>query len=77
MQSVCPVCDGFGSGGDSPAQGSIHLGRVGVSSVSADTLAEDTDLALALNRAGWRVVYEEQAQAWTEAPSTLGQLWPW
>ena len=27
------------------------------------------------NRAGWRVVYEERARAWTEAPSTLGQLW--
>ncbi len=43
--------------------------------MSGDTLAEDTDLTLALNRAGWRVVYEEQALAWTEAPTTLGQLW--
>lgn len=24
--------------------------------------------------AGWRVIYEERARAWTEAPSTLGQL---
>jgi cellulose synthase/poly-beta-1,6-N-acetylglucosamine synthase-like glycosyltransferase/peptidoglycan/xylan/chitin deacetylase (PgdA/CDA1 family) len=46
-----------------------------VGGVSHDTLAEDTDLTMALQRAGWRVVYEEQARAWTEAPSTLSQLW--
>ena len=46
-----------------------------VGGVSADTLAEDTDLAIALGRAGWRVVYEPTARAWTEAPATLGQLW--
>jgi cellulose synthase/poly-beta-1,6-N-acetylglucosamine synthase-like glycosyltransferase len=49
------------------------LDRVG--GVSDDTLAEDTDLTMAINRAGWRVVYEERALAWTEAPATLGQLW--
>jgi cellulose synthase/poly-beta-1,6-N-acetylglucosamine synthase-like glycosyltransferase len=43
--------------------------------VSGDTLAEDTDLTLAVLRAGWRVIYEEHARAWTEAPSTLRQLW--
>jgi len=48
---------------------------VEVGGVSADTLAEDTDLTMALNRAGWGVVYEERARAWTEAPATLGQLW--
>jgi cellulose synthase/poly-beta-1,6-N-acetylglucosamine synthase-like glycosyltransferase/peptidoglycan/xylan/chitin deacetylase (PgdA/CDA1 family) len=46
-----------------------------VRGVSADTLAEDTDLTLAVLRAGWRVTYEEHARAWTEAPSTLRQLW--
>ena len=46
-----------------------------VGGVSNDTLAEDTDLTMALNRAGWRVVYEESARAWTEAPATLRQLW--
>jgi cellulose synthase/poly-beta-1,6-N-acetylglucosamine synthase-like glycosyltransferase/peptidoglycan/xylan/chitin deacetylase (PgdA/CDA1 family) len=46
-----------------------------VGGVSADTLAEDTDLTMALNRAGWRVVYAPDARAWTEAPATLGQLW--
>ncbi|NKQ58469.1 glycosyltransferase [Amycolatopsis sp. K13G38] len=43
--------------------------------VPVDTLAEDTDLTMALERAGWRVVYEPTAIAWTEAPATLGQLW--
>lgn len=43
--------------------------------VSDDTLAEDTDLTMAVNRAGWRVVYEERARAWTEAPASLTALW--
>ncbi|MGW0083288.1 bifunctional polysaccharide deacetylase/glycosyltransferase family 2 protein [Streptomyces sp. NPDC003393] len=43
--------------------------------VSDVTLAEDTDLTMALCRAGWRVVYEEGAVAWTEAPATLSALW--
>ncbi|QGN31881.1 bifunctional polysaccharide deacetylase/glycosyltransferase family 2 protein [Microlunatus sp. Gsoil 973] len=43
--------------------------------VSSDTLAEDTDLTMALCRAGWRVVYEEHARAWTEAPASVGALW--
>ncbi|MBE1603240.1 glycosyltransferase [Actinopolymorpha pittospori] len=43
--------------------------------VSTDTLAEDTDLTMAVCRAGWRVVYEESARAWTEAPTSLRQLW--
>ncbi|MFG1946421.1 bifunctional polysaccharide deacetylase/glycosyltransferase family 2 protein [Nonomuraea sp. NPDC048826] len=48
---------------------------VALGGVSTDTLAEDTDLTMALCRAGWRVVYEERALAWTEAPASLGQLW--
>ncbi|MBO0869393.1 MAG: glycosyltransferase [Micromonosporaceae bacterium] len=43
--------------------------------VTDETLAEDTDLTIAVQRAGWRVVYEETARAWTEAPATLRQLW--
>jgi len=43
--------------------------------VPTDTLAEDTDLTMALERDGWRVVYERDAIAWTEAPATVGQLW--
>ncbi|QUQ65837.1 bifunctional polysaccharide deacetylase/glycosyltransferase family 2 protein [Kutzneria sp. CA-103260] len=43
--------------------------------IPTDTLAEDTDLTMALERDGWRVVYEQHARAWTEAPATLSQLW--
>jgi peptidoglycan/xylan/chitin deacetylase (PgdA/CDA1 family)/GT2 family glycosyltransferase len=43
--------------------------------VPGDTLAEDTDLTMALLRAGWRAVYAERAIAWTEAPAGIGQLW--
>jgi cellulose synthase/poly-beta-1,6-N-acetylglucosamine synthase-like glycosyltransferase/peptidoglycan/xylan/chitin deacetylase (PgdA/CDA1 family) len=46
-----------------------------VGGVSSATLAEDTDLTLAVGRAGWRVVYVEEARAWTEAPSSLRALW--
>jgi cellulose synthase/poly-beta-1,6-N-acetylglucosamine synthase-like glycosyltransferase/peptidoglycan/xylan/chitin deacetylase (PgdA/CDA1 family) len=42
---------------------------------SSDTLAEDTDVTIALSRRGWRVVYEEEARAFTEVPSSLGGLW--
>lgn len=48
---------------------------LGVGGISEDTLAEDTDLTMALWRAGWRVLYEESAVAWTEVPTSLGQLW--
>jgi cellulose synthase/poly-beta-1,6-N-acetylglucosamine synthase-like glycosyltransferase len=48
---------------------------IGVGGVSEDTLAEDTDLTMALWRAGWRVLYEESAVAWTEVPTSLRQLW--
>ncbi|MFC7272642.1 bifunctional polysaccharide deacetylase/glycosyltransferase family 2 protein [Paractinoplanes rhizophilus] len=43
--------------------------------LSTGTLAEDTDLTLAIQQAGWRVVYEENAIAYTEAPATARQLW--
>lgn len=46
-----------------------------VGGVSGATLAEDTDLTLAIGRTGRRVVYAENARAWTEAPSTFGDLW--
>ena len=46
-----------------------------VGGLSPDTLAEDTDLTLAIGRQGWDVVYAEEARAWTEAPSTLSELW--
>jgi cellulose synthase/poly-beta-1,6-N-acetylglucosamine synthase-like glycosyltransferase len=46
-----------------------------IGGISDATLAEDTDVTIALGRAGWRVVYAEDARAWTEAPSSLGALW--
>ena len=46
-----------------------------IGGISGETLAEDTDATIALGRAGWRVVYVEEARAWTEAPSSLGALW--
>ncbi|MFE5143470.1 glycosyltransferase [Streptomyces fagopyri] len=49
------------------------LDRVG--GMSDDTLAEDTDITMALHRDGWRVVYAEKARAWTEAPESVQQLW--
>ncbi|GHC44914.1 glycosyltransferase [Streptomyces flavofungini] len=49
------------------------LERVG--GMSDDTLAEDTDITMALHRDGWHVVYAERARAWTEAPETVRQLW--
>ncbi|HEX6455118.1 MAG TPA: bifunctional polysaccharide deacetylase/glycosyltransferase family 2 protein [Solirubrobacterales bacterium] len=47
----------------------------GVGGFSGATLAEDTDITIALGRAGWRVLYAEDAIAFTEAPSTLSALW--
>jgi cellulose synthase/poly-beta-1,6-N-acetylglucosamine synthase-like glycosyltransferase/peptidoglycan/xylan/chitin deacetylase (PgdA/CDA1 family) len=48
---------------------------VEVGGISAATLAEDTDTTLAVGRAGWRVVYADEARGWTEAPASLGALW--
>ncbi len=39
-----------------------------------DTLAEDQDLTIAIQRAGWRIGYDTQAVAWTEAPETFAAL---
>jgi cellulose synthase/poly-beta-1,6-N-acetylglucosamine synthase-like glycosyltransferase len=47
----------------------------GVGGMSGDTLAEDTDVTMAVLRAGWRVVYQDRARAWTEAPASVGDLW--
>ncbi len=42
--------------------------------ISADTVAEDADLTIAIRRLGWRIGYDEEAIAWTEAPETAGAL---
>ncbi|UIJ46486.1 glycosyltransferase [Sphingomonas cannabina] len=39
-----------------------------------DTLAEDQDLTIAIQRAGWRVTYDPEAVAWTEAPESFRAL---
>ena len=48
---------------------------------TADTLAEDTDLTISLRRRGWRISYDEEAKAYTEAPETpralIGQRFRW
>ncbi len=46
-----------------------------VGGVHEDTIAEDTDLTIAVARAGWRISYQDRAIAWTEAPSRLVDLW--
>ena len=42
---------------------------------SSDTLAEDTDVTIALGRRGWKVAYAEDARGFTETPASLGGLW--
>ena len=39
-----------------------------------DTLAEDQDLTIAVQRAGWRVEFDPSARAYTEAPDSLRGL---
>ena len=45
-----------------------------VGGFTADTLAEDTDLTISLRRRGWRISYDEEAKAYTEAPESPGTL---
>ena len=45
-----------------------------VGGFSSDTVAEDQDLTLRVRRRGYRIGYEEQAVAWTEAPDTVRAL---
>ena len=44
---------------------------VRVGGFSTETLAEDADATIKLERAGWKVLYEPEAIALTEAPETL------
>jgi len=39
-----------------------------------DTLAEDQDLTIAIQRVGWKIGYDIEAVAWTEAPETFRSL---
>lgn len=40
----------------------------------SDTLAEDQDLTLAIQRAGWKVQFDPEARAYTETPETVEGL---
>jgi cellulose synthase/poly-beta-1,6-N-acetylglucosamine synthase-like glycosyltransferase len=40
----------------------------------SDTLAEDQDLTIMIQRAGEKVIFDPSAIAWTEAPDTMGGL---
>ena len=40
---------------------------------SSETLVEDADMTVSIVRAGYRVVYEPEARAYTEAPETVPQ----
>ena len=40
----------------------------------SDTLAEDQDMTIAIQRAGWTVHYDQYAVAWTEAPESVRGL---
>jgi cellulose synthase/poly-beta-1,6-N-acetylglucosamine synthase-like glycosyltransferase/spore germination protein YaaH/peptidoglycan/xylan/chitin deacetylase (PgdA/CDA1 family) len=41
---------------------------------TAETVAEDTDLTIAIRRAGWRISYDEEAIGYTQAPETSEAL---
>ncbi|MFZ0558920.1 MAG: glycosyltransferase [Methylovirgula sp.] len=45
-----------------------------VGNFPVDTLAEDQDLTIAVQKAGYRVVFDSDAVAWTEAPDTVQGL---
>lgn len=45
-----------------------------VGGFASDTLAEDQDLTIAVQRAGWKVVCDDRAIAWTEAPESFRAL---
>jgi cellulose synthase/poly-beta-1,6-N-acetylglucosamine synthase-like glycosyltransferase len=45
-----------------------------VGNYDTDTFAEDADLTLKLVAAGWKVVYEDTAIAWTQAPESYLDL---
>jgi len=47
---------------------------VAAGGITSDTVAEDADLTIAIRRLGWRISYDEEAIAWTEAPETPAQL---
>jgi cellulose synthase/poly-beta-1,6-N-acetylglucosamine synthase-like glycosyltransferase len=51
-----------------------HSALDSVGGYPEDTLAEDQDLTIAIQRKKWKVAYDEDAVAWTEAPESFGAL---
>lgn len=47
---------------------------IGLGGFPTDTLAEDQDLTINVQRAGYRVLFDSSAIAWTEAPATVRGL---
>jgi biofilm PGA synthesis N-glycosyltransferase PgaC len=45
-----------------------------VGGYDTDTFAEDADVTIKILGAGWQIVYEDGAVAWTEAPETVHDL---
>ena len=57
------------------AVGAWRLAAIrGVGGYPPDTLAEDQDLTIAIQRAGWKIHYDQYAVAWTEAPESVRAL---
>ena len=48
-----------------------RLALLDVGAFTGDTLAEDADATLALQRRGWKILFEPAARAFTEAPETV------
>jgi len=46
----------------------------GLGGFPSNTLAEDQDLTISVQRAGYKVLFDADAVAWTEAPDTMGGL---
>jgi len=45
-----------------------------IGGLTPDTVAEDTDLTIAVRRRGWRIRYEDHAIGWTQAPEDAKML---
>jgi peptidoglycan/xylan/chitin deacetylase (PgdA/CDA1 family)/cellulose synthase/poly-beta-1,6-N-acetylglucosamine synthase-like glycosyltransferase len=46
-----------------------------VGGIPTDTLAWNTDLTMALQRAGWKIGFAPDARAWADGPSTWREVW--
>jgi cellulose synthase/poly-beta-1,6-N-acetylglucosamine synthase-like glycosyltransferase/peptidoglycan/xylan/chitin deacetylase (PgdA/CDA1 family) len=51
-----------------------HSALMQLGGFPTDTLAEDQDLTIAIQKAGYRAIFDAEAVAWTEAPDTVRGL---